>query len=136
MYSSQLFSNQLKEFLFLITRIEELKESLNFPLRPLFRTFRPILDPNISNRVVILDIERASTEIIRVRGIENEIKGIKELEDKIKCLACNLVIKKVKNKCLTCKSHFCDNCTDYLLNSKDDFCFGSIYHGIHRFALL
>lgn len=101
------------------------------PLRPLFRSQRPFLDPNAPKRVIILDLEKSS-DSEPIRKIKNNLD---EKFESQKCLACALEVSDNYNVCITCKFVFCNRCADLIKeeNGTDDiFCLGSIYHGLHR----
>lgn len=137
LYSTERFSNQLQILFQEIQSVDGLLEYLEnkIPLRPLFRTNRPILDPNAPNRVIILDLEKTATY--------EPIKSVKiDLNEKVetnKCLACSSEITSDYKVCLVCKFTFCNRCIDYLLKegqNAEEFCLGSIYHGLHRATFL
>ena len=133
LYSTDRFSKQLQLLLFNIIGTEDLLEYLEnkLPLRPLFRTQRPLLDPNAPNRVIILDLEKsASAEPIRTLKVD-----LKESVESHKCLACSSEIKYGFKICLICKFTFCNSCVGFLekeYENGEEFCLGSIYHGLHR----
>lgn len=133
LYSTDRFSMELIKLLTSLINIEGLKDFLGtkLPIRPLFRTQKPLLDSNAPNRVIILDLERSST----IEPIKNVNLNLNEKIEVNKCLACSSVINSSYKVCLICKFTFCSNCVDFLEKQSDpeeDFCLGSIYHGLHR----
>ena len=133
LYSTEQFSKQLQLLLFDIINVQGLMEFLDskLPLRPLFRTQRPILDPQARNRVIILDLEKSGT----YEPLKQVKATLNEAVESNKCLACSTEIKNDFKICLICKFSFCSRCISYLEKENvggEDFCLGSIYHGLHR----
>lgn len=133
LYSTVQFSTQISIFLSNLVNDTKLFEYFidKLPLRPLFRTQRPLLDPNAPNRVIILDLEKnpnfEPTKQVKI--------NLNESVESIKCLACSSEIISNAKICLICKFSFCSRCISFLINessNSDDFCLGSIYHGVHR----
>ncbi len=137
LYSTDRFSKELIQLLIDLINIDGLKDYIEskLPLRPLFRTQRPVLDSNIPNRVIILDLEKSST----IEPIRNVKLNLNEKIEVNKCLACSSVINSEYKVCLICKFTFCSNCVNFLQKEneiEEEFCLGSIYHGLHRSTFL
>ena len=133
LFSTERFSKQLKQLLVNIVNLNGLIEYLGtkLPLRPLFRTQKPLLDPSSWNRVIILDLEKSSS-IEPVRTVKTNLQEKIEIN---KCLACSSEIHSNYKVCFICKFSFCEKCINYLekeSEQENDFCLGSIYHGLHR----
>ena len=137
LFSSSRFAKELQSLLCEIVEISNLQEYLEkkLPLRPLFRTNSPILDPKAPNRVIILDLEKsASFEPIKKIKI-----NLNEQFESQKCLACSSEIADSFKTCLVCNFAFCNDCINYLRresDSSEEFCLGSIYHGLHRASFI
>lgn len=133
LYSTNRFSKKLELMLNAIVTVPGLEQYLcnKIPLRPLFRTHRPILDPNAPNRVIILDLEKSSP----IEPIKNIKINLNEKFESQKCLACTTEITDSYKVCIVCNFTFCNECIKFLKQESienEDFCLGSIYHGIHR----
>ena len=133
LYSTERFSKQLQLLLSTIMGTQDLLEYLEnkLPLRPLFRTQRPLLDPNAPKRVIILDLEKSAS----VEPIKNIKVDLKESVESHKCLACSSEITSGFKICHICNFTFCISCISFLekeYENGEEFCLGSIYHGLHR----
>lgn len=132
-YSPNLFTETLRGLLADLVGVEEVVDVLPLPLRPLFRTRGPEIDPNAPTRVFILDQEPITpiepvTHVREVTGVTEE--GLTE-----RCIACGTKMTNLPIHCVVCQSSFCARCVTLLSTENgagQDFCLGSIYHGLHR----